>query len=136
MLYTYPTHSTKRLQQCLSNPESIRLELQKYSIELSTIEFNDLDVFTAEILETHNHTDWHIYNIPSGTNTIASRTTTTRESKMMVRGHGTFTFDFDDKQVEVTVGPGDFITIPANTLHQFSTNQHIVVIRFFSKLTD
>jgi cupin superfamily acireductone dioxygenase involved in methionine salvage len=109
------------IEQLVKNELKVKLH-QEASVDIKRIEqiktkkgFASYDIFTSTNLINH------ITHYHNGD-----------ECRIFLEGTGTFYIDKDNVSYELTVGPGDRITIPSGVRHGFKTTGKIVAVRFFT----
>jgi cupin superfamily acireductone dioxygenase involved in methionine salvage len=53
------------------------------------------------------------------------------ETIVILEGIGIFEFPVDDIMIELRVYPGDYVSIPKNMVHKFSSSGKIEAVRYF-----
>ena len=125
-------YKNKELQQFIKNELLIKVELEKYGIIYNQTEILDMDSFIVDVFYKYDFVDYDIFQTMSALTTKDPHTHKDDEGRLIVKGTGRFYFEIDNIKLELHMNAGDFIIIPAGTVHYFSAVEPIVAIRFFS----
>lgn len=125
-------YKNKELQQFIKNELLIKIELEKYGVIYNQTEILDMDSFIVDVSYKYDFVDYDIFQTMSALTTKDPHTHNDNEGRLIVKGTGRFYFEIDDMKLELHMNAGDFIIIPAGTVHYFSAVEPIVAIRFFS----
>jgi cupin superfamily acireductone dioxygenase involved in methionine salvage len=128
-LYSY---KDKQLQQFIKNSLLIQTELQKYGVSYNQTEILNMDSFITDMFYKYDFVDYDIFKTMSALTTRSPHTHNDDEGRLIVKGSGRFYFEFDNIKIELHMDAGDFVIIPAGTIHHFNALEPIVAIRFFT----